>query len=89
VKRLDIPIQVLCLCNETGDVYPVRFRFEDKNGAMHICKVRQIISIKHSELAGIDAIIFQCAVQIGKRLVTVWLRYTVMSRKWLLLGIEV
>ena len=89
MKHQDTPLQMLCFCNENGDISPVRFRLEDQNGVQHICKVRQIINIKHSELAGIDAFIFQCVVQIAKKLITVWLRYTVMSRKWVLLCSEV
>ena len=88
MKRLDIPVQMICLCSESGRVSPVRFKFKDDDCNSYVCKVVQVINVKHSELAGIDAIIFQCTVQCENKTATAWLRFTVMSRKWVLLGFE-
>ena len=88
MKRRDIPLQMICLCNENGSISPVRFKFEDEDANSHVCRVVRVINVKHSELAGIDALLYQCAVQSENKTATVWLRYTVMSRKWMLLGSE-
>ncbi|SHH91587.1 hypothetical protein SAMN02745823_01413 [Sporobacter termitidis DSM 10068] len=84
---LDIPVQMISLCNADGTISPIRFRFEDGEDFIHTVSITKIVSSKEVQYVGIEAFIYVCRAVLHGEEKQFELKYTVRSHKWVLFRI--
>jgi len=82
--ELNTPIDVISVCEASGELRPLRFRMEGEDHKLLRIDIDRVISTRKIQYVGIEAHIFLCrAVVEGKE----WLfelKYTIRSHCWTL-----
>ena len=78
----NLPIQVAALCDTTGSLPPLWFRYMDADGWVRKVEIDSVLSGKTIHYAGIRIEQYICASLIGGRRRTYELRYSVESHRW-------
>lgn len=63
-------------------IKPIKFRYEDDNGAYITIKVDKIISKSQEKLCGNTALVFECQSLIGSEIKLYQVKYFVTEMKW-------
>ncbi len=82
--RKNLPIQVLASCGASGEIAPLRFRFEDSEHMLHTVKILEVIDSRKIEYVGVEAFCFLCKAECEGREKVFELRYTVRTHRWVL-----
>ena len=82
-KDRNIPIQVGCAVDTTGDITPLWFRYEDPED-YKLCTVKILNVLSHKEInpVGFKIIQFICTALIDESKRLFELRYSVGTHKW-------
>lgn len=82
MKILMRPIEVLVLSKTDGNLRPLRFRIENKNGGLTVVHVEQILSQDENNWAGNPMVIYNCQGQIEDKQRHFDLKYEKKTCKW-------
>lgn len=75
-------IEMISVCDTSGQLRPLRFRFEGADHQLHRIVIDQIISVREVALVGIEAIIFLCRARDEERERIFELQYNIRSHDW-------
>ena len=65
--ELNTPIDVISVCEASGEIRPLRFRMEDEDHKLRRIDIDQVISTRKIQYVGIEAHIFLCkALERGR-----------------------
>ena len=78
----NLPIQVAALCDTTGTIHPLWFRYADGENQIWRVEVGSVLSRKTIRYVGLQIEQFICASSVGGRRRTYELRYSVESHRW-------
>ncbi len=78
-------IEVIAVCDTSGQLRPLRFRFEGEDHALYKMSVDQIISVREVAFVGVEAFIYLCRAWEEDRERIFELRYNIRSHDWQLL----
>ena len=84
VDALNMPVEMISLCDDGGKLRPLRFRYQDAAQQMVVVRVEEVVYQKESQQAGLAACLFVCREQLGERQRVFELRYAVREHRWTL-----
>lgn len=79
----NVPIQTIAICSTIGELKPLRFRYENEEHVIQTVDVNEVLSIKESNLAGINSLLYTCKAILDKRECLFILKYNVMTHTWI------
>lgn len=82
VTERNLPIQVAALCDTTGKIHPLWFRYADKEHQVRKVDIDAVLSQKTLRYVGIRMEQYICASKIGGRRRIYELRYSVENHRW-------
>jgi hypothetical protein len=80
LRTFAIKIDVIAKFKENGDVDPIRFRVDRKDGSQAVVNIDRVIERKHEKIAGCPTILFSCEAE-GK---SCELKFWQEDCKWML-----
>lgn len=80
--QVNIPIQLLSVCNTNGDLIPRWFRYEDQEHLLHTVQIEQVLAHQELEYVGMRMISYICQADMEERRRIFEIRYHVDSHKW-------
>jgi hypothetical protein len=83
MKVLRLPIEMISLTTETGQIAPIKFRYRDGRQTKTI-KVDRVLERDEEQKAGIKIVLFRCQSVIGGEERIFELIYEILSCKWYL-----
>lgn len=86
ILRLEIPIQMIFCTDTDGKITPIRFRFKDKDGAIIVVNISQILSSDQERNS--MAAQFVCGAEFYGRQQTFRLRYSYYAHEWKMIGVH-
>ena len=78
----NLPIQVAALCDTTGKLHPLWFRYADEDNRIRKVEIGSVLSGKTIHYVGLQIEQFICASSIGGRRRTYEIRYSVENHRW-------
>lgn len=81
---LNIPIQMISVCDVDGELRPLRFRFEDAEHRLRVVKVAEILVSKELNYVGVQCFQYLCRAVSNERELLFELRYAVRAHQWTL-----
>lgn len=87
MDELNIPVQMISVCNVDGTIRPIRFRFEDREHLIQTVGITKILSSQEIKYVGIEAFVFVCCSVIDGQEKQFELKYTVRTHQWALFRI--
>lgn len=87
MDAMNIPIQMISVCDCDGRIRPIRFRFEDPDHCMRTVSIQEVVSEKEIQYVGIEAFAYVCRACMEGMQKMYELRYTVRTHKWVLFNI--
>ena len=78
----NLPIQVAALCDATGALHPLWFRYADEGNQIRKVEIGAVLSQKTIHYVGLQIEQFICASSVGGRRRTYEIRYSVESHRW-------
>ena len=86
---LNIPAQVICSCNISGEFTPIRFRYETPACELITINVLSVDSRKHQHMRNTHEMTYVCRGQIDTNIIkTFRLRYHIASHRWTITSIS-
>lgn len=82
--ELNTPIDVISVCEASGEIKPLRFRMEREDHKLLRVDIDQVISTRKIQYVGIEAHIFLCRATVEDREWLFELKYTIRSHCWTL-----
>ena len=82
VAERNLPIQVAALCDTTGKLHPLWFRYADEARQVRKVNIDAVLSQKTLRYVGIRMEQYICASEIGGRRRIYELRYSVENHRW-------
>jgi len=79
---VNLQIEMISVCAADGRLTPLRFRVENEEHCLQTVSVLQVLSTKHIQYAGIDALQYLCKAIIDERERLFELRYTIKTHRW-------
>ena len=79
---MNLQIEMISVCAADGRLTPLRFRLENEEHCLQTVSVLQVLSAKHIQYAGIDALQYLCKAIIDERERLFELRYTIKTHRW-------
>jgi hypothetical protein len=79
------PVDVISVCNANGQIRPLRFRMEDDSHQLMRIDIDEVISCRHIQYVGIEALVFLCSAFVHGKQWLFELKYTIRSHCWCLL----
>lgn len=86
-SAINIPIQMISACNTTGEIIPLKFKFENDEHMIKTVNILDTICCKEINYAGIKALLFTCKAVIGDKENLFELKYTFLTHTWVLFRI--
>ena len=83
--ELNTPIDVISVCEASGQIRPLRFRMEDEEHRLARIDIDEVISCREVQYVGIEAQIFLCRATVHGKKTLFELKYTIRSHSWCLL----
>ncbi len=81
----NVPIQAITVCSTTGDLTPLRFRYEDVEHQIRAVSVDKVLARKPTTFSGIPCIQYTCSsVSEGSEHLFL-LKYNIMQHSWVLM----
>lgn len=81
-QNRNLPIQVAALCDTTGKINPVWFRYTDMDHNVAKIDIDSVLSEKTIKYVGVQMEQYICASLIGGVRRTYEIRYSVGSHRW-------
>lgn len=81
---LNLPIQMISVCDVDGELRPLRFRFEDETHRLRVVKVAEIVDSKELNYVGVQCFQYLCRALEADRELLFELRYAVRAHQWTL-----
>lgn len=81
-RQVNIPVQLMAVCNTNGDLIPRWFRYEDGEHCIQSVCIQQVLSWKELEYVGIRILQYICQAEVCGRKRIFELRYHVDSHRW-------
>ncbi|HJA92153.1 MAG TPA: hypothetical protein H9717_03390 [Candidatus Eisenbergiella merdipullorum] len=78
----NLPIQVAALCDTTGQIHPLWFRYADEDNRVRKVEIGAVLSRKTVYYVGLQIEQFICASMVEGRRRTYEIRYSVESHRW-------
>ena len=82
--ELNTPIDVISVCEASGQIRPLRFRMEDTDHKLRRIDIDQVISTRKIQYVGIEAHIFLCKALVEGKEWLFELKYTIRTHCWCL-----
>lgn len=79
------PVDVISVCNANGQIRPLRFRMEDDSHQLMRIDIDEVISCRHIQYVGIEALVFLCSAFVHGKQWLFELKYTIRSHCWCLI----
>ncbi len=79
---MNIPIQMICGMDTTGNITPIRFRFQTDEDMIETIHIQTVVSRDEKNYVGIREKQFICTALISGRRRIMEIRYNVESQKW-------
>ena len=76
------PVDVISVCNANGQIRPLRFRMEDDSHQLMRIDIDEVISCRHIQYVGIEALVFLCSAFVHGKQWLFELKYTIRSHCW-------
>ena len=83
--ELNKPIDVISVCEASGEIRPLRFRMEDEEHRLRRIDIDQVISTRKIQYVGIEAHVFLCRATVRGKESVFELKYTIRSHNWCLM----
>jgi hypothetical protein len=88
MKTVAKDIEVICHFDRKGNVNPLRFKYQEKDGDEYkVIKVDRVISRSQEKLCGNVALVFDCQSSINEVVKLFQLKFFKLECKWLLFKI--
>ena len=84
MDAMNRPVEMISVCSATGEVTPVRFRFEVEDRSLHTVQITEVVSVKPVTYVGIEAMVFLCRTRLNGLEHLMELKYTVPTHRWVL-----
>lgn len=84
MNKLNLPVQVISMCNTDGAIRPIRFRFEDEEHQLITADITEVRTVNEIHYAGVDVISCICKTAKDGKEKLVDLRYHIKTHKWVL-----
>ncbi len=78
------PVDVISVCNASGEIRPLRLRIEDEEHRLLRINIDEVVSSKEIQYVGIEAHIFLCKAVVEDKPWLFELKYTIRSHSWCL-----
>lgn len=82
--RMPIAVDVISVCNASGEIQPLRLRLEDWDSQMIRVNIEEVVSTRQVEYVGVESQIFTCRAKIGGQMRQFELKYMFRSHRWYL-----
>lgn len=82
MKTLAKPIQMISWTEEDGQIHPLRFRIENKEGSLNVYKITKIYTSDIENIAGNKVYKFTCEINLNGYNKICELRYDLESCRW-------
>ena len=76
------PVDVICVCNASGELRPLRLRVEDENKQLLQVNIDEILSVKDINYVGAEAHIYLCRAVVWNRKWVFELKYSIRKHIW-------
>ncbi|MDO4582453.1 MAG: hypothetical protein Q4B96_07735 [Bacillota bacterium] len=80
MAALNLPIQMISVCDADGRISPLRFRLADET----VVRIGEVLAAKEQNYAGAHCFSYICRAVSGGRELLFELRYAVRSHQWTL-----
>lgn len=77
-------VQMVSVVNTTGDMIPLRFRFEQEDHTLQTVVIEKVLTSQETNYVGQRCIRYTCRAIIGEQNILFELKYLVESHKWVL-----
>ena len=85
MSALNLPVEMISLCDDQGQLKPLRFRYKDERQQPHVVHVDQVLESKELNFVGVQVYQYLCrACLAGGKEILFELRYTVKNHCWVL-----
>lgn len=85
MEQRNTPVDVISMCSANGDIRPLRLRMESEDRQLLRVDIDEIVSSKHIQYVGIEAIVFLCRAMVEEKQWLFELKYTIRTHSWCLL----
>lgn len=79
---LNVPIDMIAMCNSLGEMIPIKFRIEDESHHMLTIRVDEVIYQKESQYAGSKTLEYGCRALLEDRQQLIEVRYHIATHRW-------
>lgn len=79
---VNIPIQMIVAVDTTGNMTPMRFKFESDDHFIETANIEKIVSRDETNYVGIREKRFICVVIVDELQKVIEIRYNVGTQKW-------
>ena len=80
---MDYPIQMICAVSTSGNITPMRFRYEDTEHKLFTVNIDEVLAHNEIQIAGATYIIFTCSAVIDNQKTLFKIKYTIPSHQWI------
>jgi len=80
----NVPIQMFSMTNTTGEMVPLRFRFEDSEHLIRTIHINQILGSQEHNYVGQQCVKYICSTVQDSKEVLFEVKYMLTSHKWIL-----
>ncbi len=87
MDAMNIPVQMISVCDYDGRIRPIRFRFEDSEHCMRTVRIQEVVTEKEIQYVGVEAFAYVCRACTEGSQKMYELRYSVRTHKWVLFNI--
>ena len=82
MEQRNTPVDVISMCSANGDIRPLRLRMESEDRQLLRVDIDEIVSSKHIQYVGIEAIVFLCRAMVEEKQWLFELKYTIRTHTW-------
>lgn len=82
------PVDVISVCNASGEMRPLRLRMEDEAHQLLRINIEEILGVQDIQHVGAEAQIFLCRATMWDRKWTFELKYAIRTHTWWMLRIR-
>lgn len=80
------PVDVISVCNTSGELRPLRLRLEDESRQLLRINIEEILRVDEIQHVGAEAQIFLCKATVWDRRWVFELKYVIRTHTWWMLG---
>lgn len=80
----NIPVQMIAVVNTTGDMMPLKFRFEGEDHTLQTVAITKTVSMQECNYVGSTCMKYVCKAVLNGREYLFEMVYLIASHKWIL-----